>query len=224
MPALSKCRSCQKLVRFVHTRAGKWIPLDPDPVPDGSIVSGWDGHPRFLKRDIRQCRVCGCTELDACPDARIAGGGCSWVEQDLCSSCVGKEPRRYVSHFATCPDRKRFGPGGDMRRAVREVERRGELARAQGRTAAEGLAGPAHRCHALNCERPVEARFLMCPPHWRMVPLELQRRVWATYVPGQEVRKDPTAAYLEAAAAAIQAVAGKELARAEDRPVTGRLF
>jgi hypothetical protein len=28
-----------------------------------------------------QCRVCGCTELDACP------GGCSWVEEDLCSRC-----------------------------------------------------------------------------------------------------------------------------------------
>lgn len=33
----------------------------------------------------RQCRVCGCTDDCACP------GGCWWVEDDLCSSCVGKE-------------------------------------------------------------------------------------------------------------------------------------
>lgn len=32
----------------------------------------------------RQCRVCRCTELDACP------GGCHWVEDDLCSSCEGE--------------------------------------------------------------------------------------------------------------------------------------
>lgn len=30
----------------------------------------------------RVCRVCGCTEFNACP------GGCSWVEIDLCSACV----------------------------------------------------------------------------------------------------------------------------------------
>lgn len=33
----------------------------------------------------RSCRVCGCTNLKACP------GRCWWVEPDLCSSCVGKE-------------------------------------------------------------------------------------------------------------------------------------
>ena len=30
----------------------------------------------------RRCRICGCTELQACP------GGCSWVGADLCSSCA----------------------------------------------------------------------------------------------------------------------------------------
>lgn len=33
----------------------------------------------------RKCRVCGCTDLNACE------GGCSWVEEDLCSNCQGKE-------------------------------------------------------------------------------------------------------------------------------------
>lgn len=30
------------------------------------------------------CRVCGCTDLVACP------GGCYWVEPDLCSQCAAK--------------------------------------------------------------------------------------------------------------------------------------
>jgi hypothetical protein len=30
---------------------------------------------------MRTCRVCGCTERNACP------GGCSWVDVDLCSQC-----------------------------------------------------------------------------------------------------------------------------------------
>jgi hypothetical protein len=34
---------------------------------------------------LRTCRVCGCTDDHACP------GGCYWVEDDLCSQCVGKE-------------------------------------------------------------------------------------------------------------------------------------
>jgi hypothetical protein len=34
----------------------------------------------------RACRVCGCTQDHGCPE------GCSWVEWDLCSACVGKEP------------------------------------------------------------------------------------------------------------------------------------
>jgi len=33
----------------------------------------------------RICRVCGCTEDNACE------GGCSWVEEDLCSACVDED-------------------------------------------------------------------------------------------------------------------------------------
>jgi hypothetical protein len=31
------------------------------------------------------CRVCGCTEEEACE------GGCAWAEPDLCTACVEKE-------------------------------------------------------------------------------------------------------------------------------------
>lgn len=69
-----------------------------------------------------------------------------------------------------------------------------------------------HRCHATGCEALVDPRLLMCGRHWRLVPRVLQRRIWATYVAGQEIRKDPTDAYLEAMRAAIEAVAETERA------------
>jgi hypothetical protein len=36
---------------------------------------------------MRRCRVCGCTELNAC---LTADGPCWWVEWDLCSACEGE--------------------------------------------------------------------------------------------------------------------------------------
>lgn len=35
------------------------------------------------------CRCCGCTEHNAC--ISIQGDPCAWVEDDLCSECVGRE-------------------------------------------------------------------------------------------------------------------------------------
>ena len=40
------------------------------------------------------CRVCGCTDMHACE------GGCSWVEDDLCSACV--EPESLSAFLAEC--------------------------------------------------------------------------------------------------------------------------
>lgn len=36
------------------------------------------------RRNVRSCRVCGCTERRACV---TAGVPCWWVEADLCSTC-----------------------------------------------------------------------------------------------------------------------------------------
>lgn len=69
---------------------------------------------------------------------------------------------------------------------------------------------PPHHCHARSCTRRVPPKMLMCAPHWRMVPTGLQRAVWRTYVPGQEITKTPTRTYLAAADAAIRAVAAAE--------------
>lgn len=41
----------------------------------------------------RLCRICACSEHDAGPDKLCAPGlGCSWVEQDLCSTCATPVP------------------------------------------------------------------------------------------------------------------------------------
>lgn len=69
---------------------------------------------------------------------------------------------------------------------------------------------PIHRCHARECKTIVPPKLLMCLKHWRMVPRPLQQQVWNTYRPGQENDKTPTRDYLQAAMAAIEAVAEKE--------------
>mgnify|MGYP001579131525 FL=1 len=67
-----------------------------------------------------------------------------------------------------------------------------------------------HLCHALGCETPVNPCFLMCGYHWFKVSVRCKQAVYATYVPGQELTKMTTAAYRQAAAAAIIAVAEQE--------------
>ncbi len=49
------------------------IPVDADLYPDG---------PDLAAIGIRACRMCGCTDDNACFPA-----GCIWVEPDLCSAC-----------------------------------------------------------------------------------------------------------------------------------------
>lgn len=38
-----------------------------------------------------------------------------------------------------------------------------------------------------------------CKPHWFRLPKHLRDRIWATYRPGQEITKTPSAAYVAAA-------------------------
>lgn len=41
----------------------------------------------------RLCRICACSERDACADPNATHGhGCSWIEADLCSACWTPEP------------------------------------------------------------------------------------------------------------------------------------
>lgn len=38
----------------------------------------------------RECRICGCTDMSAC--RHDDGTPCSWIDDDLCSSCDEKLP------------------------------------------------------------------------------------------------------------------------------------
>lgn len=68
-----------------------------------------------------------------------------------------------------------------------------------------------HRCHAVFCSRPCAPERLMCPQHWRMVPEEIQKKMWAEYRVGQCDDKRPSSAWLDAANAAIDAVRDLEM-------------
>ncbi len=68
----------------------------------------------------------------------------------------------------------------------------------------------AHHCHARGCKTKCKPEFLMCPPHWRFVPVHIQRAVYRHYRAGQCEDKSPTAAWHVAADAAIGAVAQRE--------------
>jgi len=38
-----------------------------------------------------------------------------------------------------------------------------------------------------------------CKPHWYRLPKHLRDRIWAAYVPGQEITKTPSREYIDAA-------------------------
>ncbi len=42
-----------------------------------------------------------------------------------------------------------------------------------------------HTCHAIWCDVRTRPTLFMCLKHWKMVPLELQRRIWRSYRTGQ---------------------------------------
>lgn len=67
-----------------------------------------------------------------------------------------------------------------------------------------------HLCHARGCGVPIPPHLLMCLRHWRMVPIDIQRRVWKHYRKGQEIDKRPSPEYLEVMKEAIGAVAKRE--------------
>ena len=71
----------------------------------------------------------------------------------------------------------------------------------------------AHTCHALGCMVEVPERTFMHREHLFMVPKTLRDAIWRHYRPGQEVTKDPSKAYIEAAKAGKAAVAQAERTR-----------
>ncbi len=80
----------------------------------------------------------------------------------------------------------------------------------------------AHTCHAIGCKAVVPPEMFMCKKHWFTVPQALRNRIWATYRHGQCDDWQPSAAYCDAAKAAVIAVAEKE-GRAVD-PICAELM
>lgn len=55
---------------------------------------------------------------------------------------------------------------------------------------------PGHLCHWPGCQVEVTPARWGCYCHWRMLPRDLQHRIWNAYRPGQEDDKRPSAEYL----------------------------
>lgn len=61
---------------------------------------------------------------------------------------------------------------------------------------AQGLTGVKHTCHWPGCFAVVKPQFWGCTNHWFALPAVLRSMIWATYKPGQELRKNPSPQYL----------------------------
>lgn len=57
----------------------------------------------------------------------------------------------------------------------------------------------AHTCHWPGCDTAVPPAMWGCRAHWFKLPKPLRDRIWATYRPGQEITKTPSAEYIAAA-------------------------
>lgn len=67
-----------------------------------------------------------------------------------------------------------------------------------------------HYCHAVDCSKEVPPKMLMCSRHWFMLPKSIRDKIWINYIPGQEVKKNPTKEYLVVMKEAINFVSRSE--------------
>lgn len=56
-----------------------------------------------------------------------------------------------------------------------------------------------HVCHWPGCGMLVPPKMWGCSRHWFRLPKPMRDEVWRTYVPGQEITKTPSAAYVAVA-------------------------
>lgn len=56
-----------------------------------------------------------------------------------------------------------------------------------------------HHCHWPGCDAHCAPAAWGCRKHWFMLPRGLRNKVWASYRPGQEQTKTPSARYVEVA-------------------------
>lgn len=56
-----------------------------------------------------------------------------------------------------------------------------------------------HICHWPGCNKQVPPAMWGCSKHWFQLPASLRAKVWAAYMPGQEITMKPSAAYVAVA-------------------------
>lgn len=56
-----------------------------------------------------------------------------------------------------------------------------------------------HECHWPGCDKQVPPAMWGCKAHWFKLPKHLRDKIWDAYVPGQEIRMDPSDEYLDVA-------------------------
>lgn len=61
-----------------------------------------------------------------------------------------------------------------------------------------------HDCHWPECETEVPPAMWGCKTHWYKLPISIRNKIWAAYVPGQEVTMTPSREYIAAAREAQQ--------------------
>jgi len=56
-----------------------------------------------------------------------------------------------------------------------------------------------HHCHWPGCTKNVPPSMWGCKVHWYTLPSLLRAKIWSAFVPGQEVKGTPSAAYIKVA-------------------------
>lgn len=67
-----------------------------------------------------------------------------------------------------------------------------------------------HTCHWPGCTHQVPPAMWGCRPHWYTLPKHLRTAIWEAYVPGQEIRMDPSPQYLAVARTVQRWIAAQE--------------
>lgn len=86
MKVTAKNRPCWPELYYGDYSHGRFMWLLADVLPLKKIIPfrGRQGLFDIPDEALQVCRVCGCSEFNACE------GGCAWIEKDLCSSCVDR--------------------------------------------------------------------------------------------------------------------------------------
>lgn len=56
-----------------------------------------------------------------------------------------------------------------------------------------------HTCHWPGCTQQVSPAMWGCKRHWFALPITIRNRIWKAFLPGQEIEKSPSDAYIAAA-------------------------